>query len=217
MRIGILGGTFDPIHLGHIRPALEIKTQLQLDEVWLMPNHVPPHKQSTNVDSQHRVAMVEQVCLQYSELKLCDIEIKRHTPSYTVVTLQQLTQTYPQHQFYFIMGMDSFINLPSWHLWQQLFELCHIVLCKRPGWHLETSHPMQKVLNKKAISRATHLAQSQVSQSHSTFGSIIPVEINLQDISSTQVRKKLQSNEDVSTLIEPCTEDYIEQHQLYLA
>ncbi|MCW3172955.1 nicotinate-nucleotide adenylyltransferase [Shewanella subflava] len=217
MRIGILGGTFDPIHLGHIRPALEIKQQLQLDEVWLMPNHIPPHKQSTNVDSQHRLAMVEQICQQYNELKLCDIEIKRHLPSYTVVTLQQLQQAYPQHQFYFIMGMDSFIGLPSWHLWQQLFALCHIVLCQRPGWQLDVAHPMHTILQQKAISCSAHIAKLPTTDHQPTTGAIIPVDINLQDISSTVVRKKLQRHEDVSGLIAPCTETYIQQHQLYLS
>lgn len=213
MRIGILGGTFDPIHLGHIRPALDIKQQLQLDEVWLMPNHIPPHKQSTNVDSQHRLAMVEQICQQHKDLKLCDIEIKRQTPSYTVVTLQQLQQAYPQHQFYFIMGMDSFINLPQWHLWQQLFELCHIVLCQRPGWQLDDNHPMQKVLQQKT---RRYSAQFNISNGNLSVGSIIPVDTILQDISSTEVREKLLNHEDVSSLIAPCTKTYIQQHQLYL-
>ncbi|QIR15472.1 nicotinate-nucleotide adenylyltransferase [Shewanella aestuarii] len=214
MHIGILGGTFDPIHFGHIKPALEIKQKLLLDEVWLMPNHIPPHKQSTNITTQHRLKMVQDVCLQYPQLQLCDIEINRDTPSYTVVTLQQLKQAYPQASFYFIMGMDSFINLPSWHLWQQLFELCHIVLCQRPGWTLPPDSPMQQVLNQRATTIA-QLIDNKNNTSQNTHGDIIPVDICLQNISSTEIRQKVQSNQDISKLLAPCTINYIQQHHLY--
>lgn len=216
MRIGILGGTFDPIHLGHIRPALEVKQLLHLDKVWLMPNHIPPHKQTTNVSSQHRLAMVEDICQQFSDFEVCDIEINRDSPSYTVVSLQYLQQTYPQHQFYFIMGMDSFLHLPSWHLWQTLFSHCHIVLCQRPGWQLDAEHSMQQVLTSKSIHYADYV-QQLISDQALTHGAIIPVPIALQNISSTDVRHKLLNNESVDELIAPSTLNYIQQHKLYLA
>ncbi|WP_434931312.1 nicotinate-nucleotide adenylyltransferase [Shewanella sp. HL-SH5] len=216
MRIGILGGTFDPIHLGHIRPALEVKQQLHLDKVWLMPNHIPPHKQSTNVSSKHRLAMVEDVCQQFSDLEVCDIEINRDSPSYTVVSLQNLQHTYPQHQFYFIMGMDSFLHLPSWHLWQTLFNHCHIVLCQRPGWQLDTCNSMQQVLDSKSINHVDYVQQLTSHQTPPTHGAVIPVAIALQNISSTDVRHKLHNNQPVNELIMPSTLSYIQQHKLYL-
>lgn len=214
MRIGILGGTFDPIHFGHIKPALEIKQQLLLDQVWLMPNHIPPHKAGTKITTEHRLKMVQDVCQQYDQLQLCDIEIKRDTPSYTVVTLQQLKQAYPQASFYFIMGMDSFIDLPKWHSWQQLFELCHIVLCPRPGWTLDPNSPMQQVFSKRATT-ITQSLDNRNNISENTYGDIISVDICLQNISSTEIRQKLQSNQDISQLLAPCTINYIQQHHLY--
>jgi len=146
MRIGILGGTFDPIHLGHINPALDVKQQLHLDQIWLMPNHIPPHKNTTVVSTHHRLEMVKLVCQQYPEFKLCDIEINRDTPSYSVTTLTLLTQQYPDDEFFFIMGMDSFVQLPLWYQWQSLFNLCHIALCQRPGWAMDTNSEMTKEL-----------------------------------------------------------------------
>ncbi|MDO6676938.1 nicotinate-nucleotide adenylyltransferase [Shewanella sp. 4_MG-2023] len=185
MKIGILGGTFDPIHYGHIKPAIEVKQQLNLDKIWLMPNHIPPHKQTTKVSSEQRLAMAELVCQQYDELEVCDIEINRDSPSYTVTTLELLTQRYPQHQFYFIMGTDSFIQLASWYQWQQLFALCHLVVCRRPGWSASHDHPMMQLLKQKQVDC------QQAESIEAKVGNIFPVEVTLQDISSTEIRAQL--------------------------
>ncbi|MCL1142015.1 nicotinate-nucleotide adenylyltransferase [Shewanella gaetbuli] len=213
MRIAILGGTFDPIHLGHIKPALEVKHQLELDQVWLMPNNIPPHKQRTNVDTQHRLTMVEQVCQQYSQLQLCDIELTCDTPSYTAKTLALLSQRYPQHQFYFIMGMDSFIQLQSWYQYQEIFTQCHIILCQRPGWTLANSSPMHALLNQYGINAKEFL---NTLSTQPQCGRVITVDINLQDISSTDIRQRLLQQQDTSHLLAPCTAKYIQQHHLYL-
>ncbi|MBQ4891486.1 nicotinate-nucleotide adenylyltransferase [Shewanella sp. MMG014] len=216
MKIGLLGGTFDPIHLGHIKPALEVLHQLNLDKIWLMPNHIPPHKQSTTVNSQHRLAMTQAVCELYDEFALCDIEINRDTPSYSVATLALLKQQYPQHQFYFIMGTDSFIQLPTWYRWQSLFDLCHIVVCQRPGWQLTAEHPMASVL-----------ADNQLVSTTALTGKIYPIEVQPQDISSTQIRQLLSNltveerqdsnNAQLNALLPEVIQQYICQHSLYQA
>jgi nicotinate-nucleotide adenylyltransferase len=213
MRIGILGGTFDPIHFGHIRPALEVKAKLQLDSIWLMPNHIPPHKQATNTSTAHRLAMVSRVCDIYPELVLCDIEIRRDTPSYTVTSLEALTQAYPEHEFYFIMGMDSFMQLESWYRWQDLFNLCHIVLCQRPGWTLDDESNMAKLLGDRSnirpeIEQKTGLKQNKT-------GYIFPVEIAEQDVSSTEIREKIRQGDDLSQLLAPSIIAYIKGNNLY--
>lgn len=207
MRIGILGGTFDPIHFGHIRPALAIKQQLGLDKIWLMPNKTPPHKNSTQTSALHRQAMVERVCQQYPDFELCDIELTLTGPSYTSNTLNLLRQLYPQHQFLFIMGMDSFVNLPKWHQWQQLFELTNLIICQRPGWQLTSENPM---LNELCLRKAN------IRQLSSTdVGKIIPVDIQLEHISSTQIRQAIITNLQVSTLLPDNVLSYIQQHHLY--
>ena len=185
MKIGILGGTFDPIHYGHIKPALEVKNKLDLDEIWLMPNHIPPHKQGTRVDSKHRLAMAKLVCQQYDDFGVCDIEINRDTPSYTVTTLELLTQRYPEHQFYFIMGTDSFIQLASWYEWKKLFKLSHLVICRRPGWSADNDHPMMKLLEENLLNFA------QTTADDTKAGKIFPINVTLQDISSTEIREEL--------------------------
>jgi nicotinate-nucleotide adenylyltransferase len=215
MRIGILGGTFDPIHNGHIRPALEVKNSLNLDSIWLMPNHIPPHKAGPKTGTAHRLAMVQLVCSSHNEFELCDIEINRDTPSYTVTSLHQLTQAYPEHEFYFIMGMDSFIQLDRWYQWQTLFELCHIVVCQRPGWQLEQSSPMATLMQIKVQQRLQQLALKDKPIKAAKVGNIFPVNITAQDISSTEIRARIRNKQALNQLLPAKIIDYIEQHRLY--
>ncbi len=210
MKIGILGGTFDPIHFGHINPLLEVKRALELDQVWLMPNHIPPHKQQPNSTTAHRLAMTHLVCQQYPEFTLCDIEAKRDTPSYSVTTLQVLKQEHPNDQLLFIMGMDSFINLPKWYQWQQLFELCHIVVYQRPGWNIELNPQMQQLLTERQGDKATLQQNNPPS-----CGLIFPIEITQQPYSSTDIRSQLADQQLKADALPQIVIDYIRQHNLY--
>ncbi|GIU21369.1 MAG: nicotinate-nucleotide adenylyltransferase [Gammaproteobacteria bacterium] len=214
MRIGILGGTFDPIHYGHIRPAMEVKHALALDKILLMPNHIPPHKQQPNLTTAQRLKMVADVCSQLDGFELCDIEAKRDTPSYTVITLEQLKALHPKDELFFIMGMDSFIQLQSWHEWQRLFDFAHLVVCQRPGWQLDAEHPMQQILT--ARSQAQALTEHAANPAHRNDGQIIPVTITPQDISSTHIREQLAKGEIPADLLMPVTLDYIQNQRLYL-
>jgi nicotinate-nucleotide adenylyltransferase len=219
MRIGILGGTFDPIHYGHIRPALEVKAALKLDSIWLMPNHIPPHKAGPKTTTAHRLAMVQLVCSEHSEFELCDIEINRDTPSFTVTSLTLLAQAYPEHEFYFIMGMDSFIQLDRWHQWQSLFELCHIVVCQRPGWQLEHSSPMATLMQENVAFRQQVQVMKDKPIKTAKVGNIFPVSITAQNISSTEIRAQIKEQNMDSQALNQCLPaniiDYIKRHQLY--
>ena len=136
-----------------------------------------------------------------------DIEIKRDTTSYSVTTLTLLTQQYPQYEFFFIMGMDSFIQLPLWYQWQSLFSLCHIALCQRPGRTIDTHSEMAKQLL---------LRQAYVSDNdQSKHGKIYRIDSQLIDISSTEIRQRLHQHTDTQSVLHPSTRAYIEQHQLY--
>ena len=209
MKIGILGGTFDPIHFGHIRPAQEVKQQLNLDEVWLMPNHIPPHKQGTHVSTENRLAMAQLVCDELSQFRLCDIEAKRDTLSYSAQTLSQLTALHPEHQFYFIMGMDSFLSLTKWYQWQELFDLCHIVVCKRPGWKLTDNDPIHTLLKQ-------HLSKQSAPSSHqATVGNVFMLDVTEQDISSTAIRQQLALG-NIPVSLPKSIRTYIQNNQLYL-
>ena len=215
MRIGILGGTFDPIHYGHIRPAIEVKHALALDKILLMPNHIPPHKHQPNLTTAQRLNMVADICSQLDSFELCDIEAKRDTPSSTVVTLEQLKSLHPEDELFFIMGMDSFLQLKSWYEWQRLFDFAHLVVCQRPGWQLDAAHPMQQILTARSQAhQKTH--EGHAKNTHKNSGQIFPVTITPQDISSTQIREQLAKGEIPADLLMPITLDYIQNQRLYL-
>ena len=207
MRIGILGGTFDPIHFGHIRPALEAKNQLNLDEVWLMPNHIPPHKPGTHVSTADRLAMAQLICDELPQFQLCDIEAKRDTPSYSAMTLAKLSNMHPEHEFYFIMGMDSFLSFTHWHEWQQLLDLCHLVVCKRPGWQLANNDPIQAILKPRLSDNNQTTPQK--------FGKIFMLDVAEQDFSSTQIRQRLMQGLMPNAALPVSIQDYIRCNQLY--
>ncbi|BAJ03374.1 nicotinate-nucleotide adenylyltransferase [Shewanella violacea] len=207
MRIGILGGTFDPIHFGHIRPALEIKSQLQLDSVWLMPNHIPPHKKSTVVSTEQRLAMVDLICHEYSEFELCDIEARRSGPSYLLTTLEELHKRYPEHEFFFLIGTDSLVSLPTWHHWLSLFNLCHFVVSPRNGWQLTSEMPIFKQYEQRLTSIGQHKAQKS--------GLIFQVNITPQAYSSTQIRQQLAQGISQSEAVPSQVLKFITEKNLY--
>ncbi|WP_076416770.1 nicotinate-nucleotide adenylyltransferase [Shewanella sp. UCD-KL12] len=207
MRIGILGGTFDPIHFGHIRPALEIKTQLNLEQVWLMPNHIPPHKDATVVSTEQRLEMVELVCQQYDDFQLCDIEAKRNAPSYLVTTLESLNATHPEHEFFFLMGTDSLVSLPTWFEWKKLFNLCHFVISPRDGWQVTAQ---MEVFNEYE----QRLTSAEAPNTAKT-GLIFQVNITPQPYSSTQIRAQLAAHKCPTAAIPSQVLNFITVKNLY--
>jgi nicotinate-nucleotide adenylyltransferase len=134
--IAILGGTFDPIHYGHILPAQHVRTWLGVDHITLLPAHIPPHKQTTTVNSIHRTAMVRLIC-QHEAGFICDArELNRSSHSYTVESLKEIKAESPNTQLFFIIGMDSLHTFMQWHQWEEILTLCHLVVNTRPHYHI---------------------------------------------------------------------------------
>ncbi|WP_133405911.1 nicotinate-nucleotide adenylyltransferase [Parashewanella tropica] len=206
MKIGILGGTFDPIHYGHIRPALEVREKLGLDKIWLMPNHIPPHKQGTHTTSQHRLNMVNLVCQDHIEFELCDIELQRETPSYTVKTLEELTEQYPEHQFTFIMGMDSLLSLEKWYQWQRLFDLCNIAVTHRPDYQLNPTFIVKEWYKARLTNKDKAIGN---------IGHIFDIPVTPQPISSTQLREQLEEPKSTIPFLPNSIANYIKNNRLY--
>lgn len=145
-KVGILGGTFDPPHFGHLLIANEVLTKLNLDEIWFMPNQEPPHKQkSESVENIERVQMLELSIVGNPAFKIEKIELERLGPSFTVDTMKLLNERYPDHQFYFIIGADMIEYLPKWHQIDELIELVQFVGVERPEYSLETEYPITYV------------------------------------------------------------------------
>jgi nicotinate-nucleotide adenylyltransferase len=211
MRIGLLGGTFNPIHFGHLHIAEEVQKSCQLEQVWFIPTCQPPHKSSASQASfAHRLAMVKTALKDFPDFKANDIEGRRGGTSYSVETLQQLHLEYPHDEFFFIMGLDSFQELSLWKNYPQLFAFAHIVVTARPGF----SGSLQEFLPVAIADRFCYDSDSKKLQCDTGF-SLIAVTHTCRDISSTEVRQQLALRQDVGEKIPAAVIKYIQLHQLY--
>ena len=211
MRIGLLGGTFNPIHFGHLHIAEEVAKSCHLGQVWFVPTYQPPHKQlAADVSFAHRLAMVKLALLDYPLFFSSDIEGRRGGTSYSVETLEQLTDKYPQHEFYFIMGWDSFQEVGLWKKYPRLFELAHIVVTARPGF----AGSLQELLPVAIAGRFCYDSDSKNLRFDTGF-SLIKVAHTCRNISSTEIRQQLSMNRDIGEYVPPLVIEYISTHDLY--
>lgn len=212
--IGIFGGTFDPIHIGHLRTAVELRKVLGLNEMRLIPSATPPHRTQPESSAEHRLAMLQIALGSESSapepgLIADDRELQRDGPSYTWDTLKELrAETGPDTPLCLCIGMDSLIDLNQWHRWYELTDMAHIVVAARPGWHLPKSG---EVLDFVRAHRATDIEQLQSTPK----GKILIMEMTLLPVSATGIRQALQRGESIRYLVPEKVIDYIRQHQLY--
>jgi nicotinate-nucleotide adenylyltransferase len=212
MRIGLLGGTFNPIHNGHLHIADEVRKSCQLDQVWFVPTWQPPHKAvADEVSFAQRLAMVEAALADHPEFAVCDVEGKRGGTSFSVETLTQLREQYPQHEFFFIMGLDSFREISLWYRYQELFELAHIVVTARPGF----AGSIQQLLPVAIADRFCYDSQSKNLRFDKGF-SLILVDHTGYDVSSTEIRRRVAQQRTIEDVVPPAVSSYIATHQLYV-
>lgn len=208
-KIGILGGTFDPIHNGHLLLAREVLDQLHLDEIRFIPAGQPPHRPAPRTPVQRRLDMVRLATEYKPGFVLDDREIRRGGASYTVDTLAELRAELGINVgLYLLLGADAFMCLPDWHEWQRLFELAHLVVACRPGVHLVAADMGPELL--------AHWQQRKTNVLHDTpSGSIIEFAMTPTDISASQIRKRLATGQSVRGLVPNTVLNYILQQHLY--
>jgi nicotinate-nucleotide adenylyltransferase len=144
--IGIFGGTFDPIHCGHLRTAFELWQELRLAEVRLLPAGTPPHRDQLYASAEVRLKMVRSAVVAQPYFVVDDREVRRTGPSYSVDTLMELRREFPERSLCLLLGMDAFLGLPQWHRWRELLSLAHVVVAHRPGWRAPTPGPLGEVM-----------------------------------------------------------------------
>ncbi|MDA8226001.1 MAG: nicotinate-nucleotide adenylyltransferase [Betaproteobacteria bacterium] len=213
--IGIFGGTFDPIHFGHLRLAEEMGEALGLDAVRFIPAGWPPHRGRPRTDAAHRLRMVELAIAGNPRFEVDTREMLAPRMSYTVDTLLSLRQDLGWHRpLCLLLGADAFLGLPGWHRWRELFELTHIAIAHRPGYPQHSwKDAMPELLREQIDTRsgpASELAGS-------AGGRIVTHSITALDISATHIRDTLHSGRSPRYLLPDTVLDHIHTHQLYQA
>ena len=207
--IGIFGGTFDPIHNGHVRSALFVLQHCQLDSVRLMPCHLPPHRASPGVNAHQRADMVKLAIAGHSGLQLETLELDKASPSYTVDSLTLLHQREPDTRWYFVIGMDSLCYLKSWKNWRHILQLAHLLVCQRPGYS-QHDGDAPSLLAEFGQPDLSHLRQAEA-------GGIMLLDNRLIDISASAIRQQLQQGSLAADTLDPVVLNYIKGHRLYQA
>ena len=208
--IGVLGGTFNPVHIGHLETATQLKRQLGFAEMRLLPCHIPAHRERPSVDASHRLNMLKLAVVEFPELSIDNREISRDQTSFTIDSLVELRNENPDSSICFCMGIDAFNQLHTWHRHAELLNYCHLVVTQRPSIHT----------NKSELSINTEVAQlyqsiyvddsaTLLNQKSGVIYFCSPTEI---PISSTQLRQSLNQN---ISFIPPSVAQYALKNHLY--
>lgn len=187
MKIGLLGGTFDPPHYGHLIMAEEAREQAGLDEVWFLPTYLPPHKKRQVTEAEHRIEMVNRAIRENPYFKLNVIEHERKGRSYTIDTILALKAIHPEHDFFFVVGGDMVEDLPNWYRIDELKTLISFIGISRTGFH----HEWHKGFN------------------------VVEIDMPAIDLSSTLIRERLRSKRSCRYFLPDSVRSYIEETGLY--
>lgn len=210
--VGILGGTFNPIHYGHLRMAQELADGLGMDEVKFIPSANPPHKDSVTVSAEHRAAMVKLAIADNPKFSIDELELNRDGASYTIDTLVSLRETLGKEtSLCLMMGSDAFVKLNTWHRWQELLDYAHIILVQRPN----QGKRQEKLPDELQTLLREHYAEDVSELSKTNAGLINMQAISAHDISSSQIRDNLKHGVSVRYLLPKEVVGYIQQHKLY--
>lgn len=209
--LGVLGGTFDPVHVAHVRLAEEATRQLALAGVIWIPAGNPWHRRPPVASGAHRLAMVR-LAAAHPGYAVDDAEILANTPSYTVPTLERLRQRQgPRRPLVLLMGADAFLGLTTWRRWHDLFALAHIGVASRPTFDLAPEHmppELAEEWHRRLVSHVDALPAAPA-------GAIATFRLDAGTVSSTEVRQRLRQGAPVDALLPPSVLDYIRRHRLY--
>lgn len=205
----IFGGTFDPIHNGHLQTATALVKELGIATLALMPSAVPPHRSQPDASPEQRLDMVKLASQPHTAFTVEDWELRQDRPSFTTNTLSEFKAQFPDDTLFFVMGMDSLMSLHRWHQWRQLIEYAHLVVMPRAGVPFNPQNDELKTFI------STHLTHDKNTLNEQSQGLLYIAETPMVDVSATELRKQLQQREKKLPLPSNVY-DYIRQHQLYL-
>ena len=216
---GILGGTFDPVHLGHLGLAQDVLEKMHLDRVWFIPAWRSPHKQDwVSAGTDHRLNMLKEALAPFPKFQISEIELQQKKISYTINTLTALHQRHPDRDWYLILGMDTFHDFASWKQVREILQKVHLVVATRPGYpdsptptalsSLMENLPFTYQLDREANGTQTFVLRE-------TEKTVIFCDIEPLDISSSEIRSRIKSHLSAKKMLPPEVENYIIKNQLY--
>lgn len=203
--IGVYGGTFDPIHYGHLRPVGEVAASLALPETRFIPAAVPPHRSAPGASAAHRLRMVELALADLPGFRADDRELRRGGPSYTIDTLASLRAEFASAPLGLILGSDAFLGLPTWRRWRDILALAHLIVMTRPGYD-QAEVP--------AWARP-HLVADRTALGAGVAGGILVQVVSPVPVSASEIRRRLAHGEPVEGMLPPAVLDYIRVNRLY--
>ncbi len=208
-RVGILGGTFDPIHRGHVDLATAAQSALELSRVFIIPANVPPHRSQTAASMFHRFAMVSMAIAGHPSWRASDLELRGVPPSYTSDTLTCFhDRGYAPAELFFVIGADAFSDITTWKGYPKILDGAHFAVVSRPGCSAEElPHRLPMLANRMTRHPFGPLSQLDAS--------IILIDAPTADVSSTAIRERRSSGESITGMVHPSVQQHIEQHGLY--
>ena len=210
--IGILGGTFDPIHFGHLRPALELYEALEFDQLRFIPNGRPPHRADASASPEQRLHMVQRAVAGQSGFIADDREVRRAGASYTADTLAELRAEFGEAPLCLCLGMDAFLGLHTWHQWERIPALAHLVVAHRPGWSLSSEAlpaPLRALVEDRLTDTPAELGAAPA-------GRLVLRAVTQLDISATTIRALIASRHSARYLLPDSVIGYILEHDIYV-
>ncbi len=206
--ICLYGGTFDPVHFGHLRTAIEVQQAAGIDRVHLLPCQLPPHRDQPIAAPEQRLAMLELAIKEQPALAIDARELHREGPSYMADTLQAIRKEVADEPIALVLGMDAFLGLESWYQWPSILELAHLLVMQRPGSNWPELGALAEQVNKRRTDKYPALFKQPA-------GLICGVQVTQLDISSTQIRTLLATGNSPRYLLPDAVLDYIQQHKWY--
>lgn len=198
MKIGLFGGTFNPVHLGHVDMIHQTIKRIALDKVFFIPAYIPPHKQNQTLASfEHRVNMLKLAIYSEKNCEVSDYEKQNEGPSYTILTVEFFEKTFPNDEIFYIMGSDSFEHIESWYHWWELLKMCHFIIIDRQEGSFSINENVQRILN-ESIYQCIHLP------------------LKTMPISSTMIRNQIKKQLLLPDMLSDKVYNYILQNKLYM-
>jgi nicotinate-nucleotide adenylyltransferase len=221
IRIGLFGGTFNPIHLGHVQVVQEVKSGFGLDQILIIPSALPPHKERDGVvDAEDRLEMIRLAFSDNPNFVISDVELKRSGPSYTIDTVRHFKSTSPENtELYLIVGLDAFLEIDTWKSYDDLFLLIPFIVMSRAINKENSAELKWKSLKnylQSKISKGYTFSATQLSFIHDKMQPVCVFNVTPVDISSTTIRKRIKKGRSIKHLVPDIVEDFIKAKGLYL-